>query len=730
MTQFLNYGKSIKQQLHRLITWALKSRRNRRIAAHLLAFIPVGLWLAVHSPFHNNISIISLIFIVPVTLFIFSMLYNALLTGLKRFILYAKTPNASVILKRLSSQHSLFVMGIFVIPMVLILSLLFVDIVSLIAQVPPSKLYGGEYTFLTSLYFGAFAVLGFSVSAYVASVRHRSLRHSEKHLEYTQQKDRESEIDRRMLEGIKLLGDKNESVRLGGIYILWEIVKDAVKALPYLDSRHYNVYYHRYKDYPIIPHITSKPLPPTETRGQSSLKKRYLKQNPADQSQIKAYQKAFSLHEQVLSILCGHIRTLTNSEEYLLTYYPSIAKTRFSRAYAERYDDDSKVIRQHEEEPGNEIAILFRLLSKKEHSHDKTLVRALNFKLNLASSILKGVYSDHADLENMNLRNVNFTYARLNYVTFDNSNCFDTNFNYATLNISSFTMTDLTEASFEEAQITNTTFKYANCIRANFQHIFHKAYFYGTTMQHTRFTLEDFMEDRIEFLGINGLPGFANVTSLEQEAIIELHPRHPEDEKNQGLSFPIYINPNKPESIKEIKEIPDLYIQYQRLLEQPRWRIPIVEARQAHETLMRSGSNPQPGEVYSGHRSLEQINTREYLAVFHRMFKEKNRQYQTFYDALNRKEKRLVTRMFIDFDQSQRREAKEEENRQNEENRPPLQLPPPTKVEKEGEKIKTASQEIKKTKEAKENRENRESRENLESQKKERKNGSKKRNEQ
>ena len=88
----------------------------------------------------------------------------------------------------------------------------------------------------------------------------------------------------------------------------------------------------------------------------------------------------------------------------------------------------------------------------------------------------------------------------------------------------------------------------------------------------------------------------------------------------------------------------------------PRWRIPITEAKQSYDTLMRSGSNQQPGEAYSGHRSLEQIKTRDNLAVFHRMFKEKNRNYQAFYDSLNVKEKNLVTRMFTDFDQSKKRD--------------------------------------------------------------------------
>lgn len=635
---------AIKAELQKLGAWMLKNKRSRRISGQVIALIPTTLWLVIHSPISNSISFFSLIFTVPLAYFIFSMLYNALLTIFKRYLVHThRSNNVSPLLKRLASKHSLFVMATLATPMLLILSLLFIDLISLVAQVPPSKLYGGEYTFLTSLYFGAFAVLGFSVSAYVASVRHRSLRQSEKHLEYTQQKDRENEIDRRMLEGIKLLGDKNESVRLGGIYILWEIVKDAVKALPYLDSRYYNVYYHRYKDYPITPYITARPLPPSELKGQKKLKELYSQTNPADLAQVKAYQKAFSLHEQVLSILCGHIRTLTNTEEYLLTYYPSIAKSRFPRTYAERYDDASRIIRQREEEPSNEIQILYRLLSKKEYTQDKTLVRALNFKMNLASSILKGAYSDHADLSYTNLRNVNFSYAQANYVTFDYSSCIDANFNNATLNITTLTMTDCTSASFNNAQITNTTFKYTNCIRADFTNIFHKAYFYGTTMLHTKFSYDDFMNNRIEFLGINGLPGFANATSLEREAIIELI----------NKEETIYINPRDTELIQHNSE---LYEKYQELLEKPQWRIPITEAKQAHETLMRSGENQQPGETYSGHRSLEQIKTRDSLAVFHRMFKEKNRNYQAFYESLNDKEKRLVTRMFSDFDQSKRRD--------------------------------------------------------------------------
>lgn len=635
----------IKATVQRLGIWIVKNKRNRRISARCIASIPVLLWLMIHSPARSNIPLLSLMIIVPLAYMIFNMLYGALLTSAKGGYVHVRKTRHSAMATRFTSRQTMTILVTISGPMILILSLLLIDLIAFIAQVPPARLYSGEYTYLTSLYFGAFAVLGFSVSAYVASVRHRSLRNSEKRLEYTQQKDREGEVDKRVIEGVKLLGDGNESVRLGGIYILWEIVKDAVKSLPYLDPRNYMVYYHRYKDDPIIPYISKKTLTPSELKGQKKLKELYLKQNPADLAQINAYKKAFSLHEQILSILCGHIRTRTNSEEYLLSFHPSLAKSRFPRAYAERYDEVSRFILDNEEEPSNEIAILFRLLSKLEHANSKTLVRALSFKMNLASSVLKGIYSDQADLSYANLRNVNFTNAKLNYATFDYSNCYMTIFDSAILNISSFTMSDCIAASFKHAQISNTTFKFTNCIRADFSHIFEKVSFYGTTMLRTRFSYGDFVDLKIKFQGINGLPGFANSTSLEQESIIEL---------TKGDEI-IDINPN---NLDFLEKYPELEAPYCELLKEPQWRVSINEAKQVHETLMRSGRNLQPGETYSGYRSLEQIKTRDNLVIFHRMFKEHKRNIQSFYDSLEDKDKALVVKMFSDFDQSKKREER------------------------------------------------------------------------
>ncbi len=629
----INFFTQGTENLFRLL---IKNRQRRRITAIFVALIPLTLWFTIHTQGALSFSPLQTLGITLFALFVLASTYNALLTTLRRAAIFIDKNPDNPYVNRMPPRQVRVLLLTILIPIMVIISLLMIDLIAMIFQVPPAGLYDGDYQFLTSLYFGTFAVLGFSVSAYVASVRHRSLRTSEKRLEYTQQKDREMEVDKRFLEGIKLLGDQNESVRLGGIYILWEIVKDAVKALPYLEEKEGFVYFYKYKDYPITPYLVTRPKV-EEERSQKRLRERYLKKNPADLAQIKAYKKAYSLHGQILSILCGHIRTLTNSENYLLDYYPSIAKEKFPKAYAERYGEALNLISEEAEEPSNEIAILFRLLSKREYSKEKTVVRSLNFKINLANAILKGIYGDQGDLSHANLRNVNFANARLNYVQFDYSNLQQANFNAATLNISTFTMSECRAASFIRAQISNSGFKFTNCIRADFSSLFDRVYFYGTTMQHTRFSYQDFMEDRIQFKGINGLPGFENCTSLESRAVIELV------DKNNKI---IKLHPNKIDRIED----PKLLEKYQTLLQQPSWRIPIHEAEFAYSALRRTGDPIQPGETYSGYRSLEQIKTRDNLAVFCRKFREQHQNIRDLFESLTPKDQRLAQRMFTDFD--------------------------------------------------------------------------------
>src|SRR5699024_3679879 len=119
---------TLKAQLQTLGAWILRSKRNRRISAQILALIPTGLWLAIHSPISNGISFFSLIFTVPLAYFVFSMLYGAVLTTFKRTLIHTKrSANVSQLFKRLAKKNNLFIMVTLAIPMLLILSLLFID---------------------------------------------------------------------------------------------------------------------------------------------------------------------------------------------------------------------------------------------------------------------------------------------------------------------------------------------------------------------------------------------------------------------------------------------------------------------------------------------------------------------------------------------------------------------------------------------------------------------------
>ncbi len=631
----------LHRHLRRWTLLLLKSHRSRRLISLTLAILVLLLWSTVHYPpktaGESPLSPLKWLIIFGMGIIILTSSYSSLLSAAKRaLLLYQKkrSERPSQIPYRQLKSLGLLILT----PLLTILSLLIIDLIAMALLIPPTRLYSGPYQYLTTLYFGAFAVLGFSVSAYVASVRHRKLKTSERRFEYTQEQDREEAIDKRFLEGIKLLSDNNESVRVGGIYILWEIVKDAIHALPYLDDprRYGYIYYRKEKHRPIVPYRTDRPERVDE-KVQQRLKELYLEHNPANQAEIKAYKKAFSLHEQILNILSGHLRTRTTSEDYLMDYYPSIAKRRFNRSFTERYGETPHLISSRRESPSSEIALLFHLLTRRDDSSSITLVRALNFKLDFSKAILKGVDGDRADLSYANLHRVDFTNALLNYVSFDHADCRHTNFERSTLNISTFLMTDCKDASFINAQLNSTIFKFTNCIGADFTNLLRKVRFYGVTMQNTRFSYSDFMEERITFEGINGLPGVANCTSLEGKAVISLI----DDEKS------ILIHPNKSD---ELASDPELYAIYQRTLLKEGWRISIHEAYFALLTLRRTGKTLYLGETYRGYRSLELIQTREQLQVFYRKLTDVDYSISKLYSSLTEEEQRQAKAMFTDFD--------------------------------------------------------------------------------
>lgn len=529
-----------------------------------------------------------------------------------------------------------------------IVSLFIFDLVAIFTKEIPLDLLHANDTkgFLLNIYIGTFASFAVFVALYVAYIRNQNLKnserqfeHTQKQFDYTQQQDRESEVEKRFHEGIKLLGDSNESVRIGAIYILWEIVKDAVKALPYLEQKHGYVYYEKPQESAITPYIrdTKESLDPA---SQSKLKRHYLQKHHPSSAQINAYLKAYSLHEQILNILCGHIRSLTNTQDYLLDYYPSIARKIYQKPFMEHYGEDSVYVSQHHEEPSNEINILFHLLTHRDLPQMRTITNALNFRLDFSHAILKGIHGDRSDLSSANLRDTNFANAQLNYVDFRFAHCERANFKRATLNRSDFTMAHCQKASFHRSQISSATFHFTNCIEAIFTELAYKAYFYGASMQNTLFSLQDFLDDHIRLRGINGLPGIKNITSLERKPVIQLidgEDRYP-------------LHPNQLDQLLHSDKGRDIYKYYMDHLDGEIWRISIKEAYFAYQSLRRSGETRYLGESYTGYRSLELTTTREYLQVFQRHYLDHGNDFEALFDALSTDEKQLATEMFTDFD--------------------------------------------------------------------------------
>src|SRR5699024_5067360 len=150
--------------------------------------------------------------------------------------------------------------------------------------------------------------------------------------------------------------------------------------------------------------------------------------------------KADSLHEQIFNILCGHIRSLTNTQDYLLAYDPSIARKIYQKPFMAHYGEDSDSVSEQHEEPSTDIHILFPITTHLPLPQMWTITNALYFRLDFSHAILKGIHGDRSDLSSANLRDTNFANAQLNYVDFRFAHCERANFKRATLNRSDFTM--------------------------------------------------------------------------------------------------------------------------------------------------------------------------------------------------------------------------------------------------------------------------------------------------
>ncbi len=96
---------------------------------------------------------------------------------------------------------------------------------------------------LTKIYIGAFAILGFGVTTFVAWTRQKTLEVSQRQLERTgeqlafnqeqfeHQREREAieEVEAKFRQGVEFLGNEDDTIKLGGVYILWELVERAAE---------------------------------------------------------------------------------------------------------------------------------------------------------------------------------------------------------------------------------------------------------------------------------------------------------------------------------------------------------------------------------------------------------------------------------------------------------------------------------------------------------------------
>lgn len=120
---------------------------------------------------------------------------------------------------------------------IMVLNLIALDLIALLYYlVLPKDLYlEGTNEFYLKIYVATFAILGFTVTAYVAHLRNLNLKLSQEQFQlaqeqfqYNQQKDLSESIEKRLLEATKLLESKSEIVRLGAFEQLFNIVEMAL----------------------------------------------------------------------------------------------------------------------------------------------------------------------------------------------------------------------------------------------------------------------------------------------------------------------------------------------------------------------------------------------------------------------------------------------------------------------------------------------------------------------
>lgn len=430
------------------------------ISIFIIILVFLSIYYRIEKGYHFELSIH-----IFIKIFIFLFLIYANTIGLEGFLRYCRLGKIQEVyeaknnkLRKILSDHGIL-FAIILSIIIFIINCMVLDVTALFFQ----KEDAGKSLF--NVYAGTLGLIAFCATAFVAYVRFAGYLQAQKQFDFSQKQFYETqiqklneEIEKRFQEGIKLLGNDNESVRLGGIYILWEIIKDAAKAIPYLEAKH-DAHIRNFKNFDKI--------------------------NENNEAEINGYKKAYTLHKQILDILCAHVRTTTNSKEYLFEYYPSIAKERFPRQFKEVFEEsEDNNLKKIDEKPSNEIQTLLNLLLKTpieiqliDHNmrddaeRDSICTRILGFELNFDYSIFKGADFSKAHFERFSCLYVDFRNTNCMQAHFEGANCQHAYFNNANCCQAYFNDANCMYAYFKgvDSNFVFASFKNANCMLANFE---------------------------------------------------------------------------------------------------------------------------------------------------------------------------------------------------------------------------------------------------------------------
>ena len=169
-----------------------------------------------------------------------------------------------------------------------------------------------------------------------------------------------------------------------------------------------------------------------------------------------------SLKENILNILCSHLRNITNA--------------------------DLNHKEENTDSPSEECNILLDVLFKPSDKSAFGEFKARLWKVNLKGADLSDMNLTGVKISESNFTSATFSNANLSGIEISGTNLTRTNFSYTKLEGASFFNPDITGAIFAEACLTKASFFGTNAETANFFHAnMTRAKFYFSNLLHTNF---------------------------------------------------------------------------------------------------------------------------------------------------------------------------------------------------------------------------------------------------